>query len=84
MARPSSPEMRQLAANLTAHRKARRFTRAAVEERLGISADVLAQYELRPGLDAYLLPVLSLARFYGTTIEDLLKDPDPNIPPPKP
>lgn len=81
MPRPSSPEMRQLAANLTAHRKARRLTRAAAAELTGISADVIGQYELRPGKDAFLLPIVHLARFYSTTVEDLLKNPDPNVPP---
>lgn len=79
--RQSSPLMRTLAANLYAHRKARRLTRKEVEAATGISAEVLLQYEIKPGKDAYLLPIVKLARFYNTTAEDLLEDPDPNIPP---
>ncbi|MEF2280371.1 hypothetical protein V3W47_18920 [Deinococcus sp. YIM 134068] len=41
---------------------------------------MLRRYENDPGLDAYLLPIVKLARFYSTTVEDLLTDPDPTIP----
>lgn len=81
MVRRSSPEMQILARNLKAHRRARRLTRAVVEKETGITEDVLEQYENRPGLDAYFLPIMKLAAYYQTTAEDLLKDPDPNIPP---
>lgn len=81
MRRRASPEMQTLAANLTRHRKARRLSRRAVEEKVGLSKGVLRNYEATPGTDAYLLPVVKLARFYSTTVEDLLTDPDPNIPP---
>lgn len=73
--------MRVLGANLYAHRRARRKTRHDVAADLGITPPVLRQYEVVPGLDAYLLPIVKLARYYSTTIEDLLTDPDPNIPP---
>lgn len=81
MRRQSSPEMRTLAANLLAHRKARGLTRKDVYEGTGITDGVLLQYETIPGQDVYLLPILKLARFYSTTIEDLLSDEDKNIPP---
>lgn len=82
MVRRPSPEMTILAANLKAHRKARGLTRKEVEEATGISAKVLEQYENRPGLDAYLLPIITLARFYDTTCENLITEPDPSIPSP--
>lgn len=36
--------------------------------------------ERYPGKDTYLLPVVRLARVYGTTVENLLADPDPTLP----
>ncbi|MFB9994509.1 helix-turn-helix domain-containing protein [Deinococcus oregonensis] len=73
--------METLAANLKRHRKARRLSRRVVESVLGISEDVLTRYENDPGLDVHLLPIVKLARYYNTTVEDLLLASDPNIPP---
>lgn len=80
--RRASPEMTILAANLSAHRRVRRLTRRQVEKDTGISPDVLRRYENDPGSDVYLLPIVKLARYYSTTVENLLTDPDPTIPPP--
>lgn len=79
--RQSSPEMRVLAANLRKHRLVRGWSRPEVGKQVGMNPEVLKVYEMDPGKDIHLLPVIRLARLYGTTAEDLLTDPDPNLPP---
>ena len=73
--------MENLAHNLTLYRKAARLSRRKAAELAGIKEDTLSTYELKPGQDIYLLPVLRLAKLYGVTLNELLAVPTEPKPP---
>lgn len=58
----------------------RGLTRKQAGELAEIDPNVLRTMEQYPGQDTMLLPVVRLARIYGTTVENLLIDPDPTLP----